>query len=139
MAISTSFGSNCSFKSMYGPSNMSSHLIIRNKGVGQMHPENCKILLYWGCKNFMLVSTGASARPVWEVSHLAHACGTPRVNCCNALNMGLYSGTTFKIHLLQNAAARLLTGASCADDVPFLPYQLAQLPVHFQVQFTCPL
>ena len=77
-------------------------------------------------------------RPVLDRDNLTivvHALVTYRLDYCNALYVGLPLKMTQKLQLVQNAAARLLTGTSYKDHITPVLKELHQLPIHFQSEF----
>ncbi|XP_070800657.1 uncharacterized protein, partial [Pituophis catenifer annectens] len=60
---------------------------------------------------------------------------TSRLDYCNALYMGLPLRSTRRLQLVQNAAARVVTGAAWRSHVTPLLRELHWLPVVFRVRF----
>ncbi|XP_060542108.1 uncharacterized protein LOC132710271, partial [Pantherophis guttatus] len=60
---------------------------------------------------------------------------TSRLDYCNALYMGLPLGCTWRLQLVQNAAAQGIVGATGCSHVTPLLRELQWLPVVFQVRF----
>ena len=74
----------------------------------------------------------------------AHGAHTPQTvpspqnigdHCCNSLYVGLPMERVRKLQQVQNAAARLLTGAGYRDHITSLLQQLHWVPVSYWVQF----
>lgn len=60
---------------------------------------------------------------------------TSRLDYCNSLYLGLPMSTVNRLHMVQNAAARLLTGTKkCQHITPVLAL-LHWLPVRFRIDF----
>ncbi|XP_058024855.1 uncharacterized protein LOC131191095 [Ahaetulla prasina] len=66
---------------------------------------------------------------------VTHALVTSRLDCCNALYMGLPLKSTRKLQLVQNAAARRIEGAPRSSHVTPLLRRLHWLPVVFRMCF----
>ncbi|KAF7241018.1 RNA-directed DNA polymerase from mobile element jockey [Varanus komodoensis] len=77
-------------------------------------------------------------RPYLEYDCLAtvtHALVTSRLNFCNALYMGLPLKMVRILQLVQNRAARLLTGTGCCVHMTPVLRQLHWLPIEVRAQF----
>ncbi|XP_061470050.1 uncharacterized protein LOC133379228 [Rhineura floridana] len=80
----------------------------------------------------------AQLRPYLSKEHLAsviHAMVTSRLDYCNALYVGLPMKTVRKLQLVQNAAARVLTGTKKFDHITPVLAQLHWLPICFRARF----
>ncbi|XP_058042561.1 retinoic acid-induced protein 2 isoform X2 [Ahaetulla prasina] len=66
---------------------------------------------------------------------VTHALVTSRLDYCNALYMGLPLKCTRRLQLVQNAAARVIVGATRCSHVTPLLRSLHWLPVVFRVRF----
>lgn len=64
-----------------------------------------------------------------------HAFVTTRLDYCNALYSGINQTVLSRLQLVQNAAARLLTGTRKYDHISPVLSSLHWLPVHFRVDF----
>ncbi|XP_073670896.1 uncharacterized protein [Paramisgurnus dabryanus] len=70
-----------------------------------------------------------------DLERVIHAFITSRLDYCNSLYFGLPQSSIKRLQMVQNAAARLLTGAKKSDHVTPILASLHWLPVHFRVQF----
>uniref|UniRef100_A0A3B3CT04 Reverse transcriptase domain-containing protein n=1 Tax=Oryzias melastigma TaxID=30732 RepID=A0A3B3CT04_ORYME len=64
-----------------------------------------------------------------------HAMITSRIDYCNSLYFGVTQRSLNRLQLVQNAAARLLTGTSRREHITPVLKSLHWLPVHFRIQF----
>lgn len=64
-----------------------------------------------------------------------HAFVTTRLDYCNALYMGISKKSLARLQLVQNAAARLLTGSRKREHITPILASLHWLPVHFRIDF----
>lgn len=66
---------------------------------------------------------------------LIHAFVTTRLDYCNALYCGISQSSLARLQLVQNAAARLLTGSRKFDHVSPILSSLHWLPVRYRIDF----
>lgn len=64
-----------------------------------------------------------------------HAFVTTRLDYCNALYFGVSHSSIARLQLVQNAAARLLTGTRKFEHITPILSSLHWLPVHFRIHF----
>uniref|UniRef100_A0A670J261 Reverse transcriptase domain-containing protein n=1 Tax=Podarcis muralis TaxID=64176 RepID=A0A670J261_PODMU len=69
------------------------------------------------------------------LARVVHALVISRLDYCNALYEGLPLKVTRKLQLMQNAAARLVTGSGRRDHITPVLRDLHWLPVRFRAQF----
>lgn len=80
----------------------------------------------------------AKIKPVLQKQHfetVIHAFVTTRLDYCNALYLGVNGSSIARLQLVQNAAARLLTGTRKYEHISPILASLHWLPVHFRIQF----
>lgn len=73
--------------------------------------------------------------PKRHLETVIHAFITSRLDYCNALYFGVSQSSLARLQLVQNAAARLLTGARKREHITPILASLHWLPVHFRVNF----
>ena len=66
---------------------------------------------------------------------MSHAFISTRLDYCNALYTGINQASHARLQLVQNAAARLLTGTCKHDHITPILASLHWLPVHFRIHF----
>lgn len=66
---------------------------------------------------------------------VVHALITSRLDYCNSLYFGIDQCSVRRLQLVQNAAARLLTGTRRRDHITPVLSSLHWLPVVFRIQF----
>lgn len=64
-----------------------------------------------------------------------HAFVTSRLDYCNSLYFGLSQSSLSRLQLVQNAAARLLTGTRKYESITPILFKLHWLPVKFRIDF----
>lgn len=64
-----------------------------------------------------------------------HAFVTSRLDYCNALYFGVSDASIRRLQVVQNAAARLLTGTKKSEHITPILISLHWLPVHFRIVF----
>ncbi|XP_055499399.1 uncharacterized protein LOC129701965 [Leucoraja erinacea] len=80
----------------------------------------------------------AKVKPILERQHfetVIHAFISSRLDYCNALYSGVSRASLARLQLVQNAAARLLTGTRKREHITPILASLHWLPVHFRVHF----
>ena len=70
-----------------------------------------------------------------DLERVIHAFISTRLDYCNALYAGLDQSSLSRLQLVQNAAARLLTGTKKRDHITPVLASLHWLPVCFRVDF----
>lgn len=64
-----------------------------------------------------------------------HAFITTRLDYCNALYIGVSETALYRLQLVQNAAARLLTGSRKFEHITPILVSLHWLPIRFRIVF----
>ncbi len=80
----------------------------------------------------------AKIKPYLSGQHfetVIHAFVTTRLDYCNALYVGVSGSSIARLQMVQNAAARLLTGTCKYEHISPILASLHWLPVHFKIQF----
>ena len=70
-----------------------------------------------------------------DFERVIHAFISTRLDYCNALYVGVNQASLARLQLVQNAAARLLTGARKHEHITPILASLHWLPVHFRINF----
>ena len=70
-----------------------------------------------------------------DLEILIHAFITSRLHYCNILCTGLSQSNIHKLQMVQNAAARMLTGTKKREHITPVLAQLHWLPVKFRIDF----
>ncbi len=64
-----------------------------------------------------------------------HAFITTRLNYCNSLYLGISQSSLNRLQMVQNAAARVLTGAPKRENITPVIQLLHWLPVRYRIHF----
>ncbi|XP_042341014.1 uncharacterized protein LOC121942011 [Plectropomus leopardus] len=78
------------------------------------------------------------AKPILSRQHfetVIHAFVTTRLDYCNALYVGVSGSSVARLQMVQNAAARLLTGTRKHEHISPILASLHWLPIHFRISF----
>jgi len=70
-----------------------------------------------------------------DLERVIHAFITTRLDYCNSLYVGVNQATLYRLQIVQNAAARLLTGTRKREHIMPVLASLHWLPVCFRIQF----
>ncbi len=73
--------------------------------------------------------------PRKEFESVIHAFISSRLDYCNTLYVGLDQSSLQRLQLVQNAAARLLTGTKKYEHITPVLASLHWLPVRFKIEF----
>ncbi len=82
-----------------------------------------------------IISRLKSTLSFQDLEKVIHGFITSRLDYCNALYLGLPKSLLARLQMVQNAAARLLTGAKKHDHITPILASLHWLPVSFRIQF----
>lgn len=82
-----------------------------------------------------LLSKAKSYLPYSDLERAIHAFITCRLDYCNSLYCGLDHSSIHRLQLVQNAAARLLTGTRKREHITPVLASLHWLPVSFRINF----
>ncbi len=83
----------------------------------------------------LIISRLKSTLSFQDLDKVIHAFITSRLDYCNSLYLGLPKSLLARLQMVQNAAARLLTGAKKHDHITPILASLHWLPVSFRIQF----
>ncbi len=74
-----------------------------------------------------------------DFERVMHAFVSSRLDYCNSLYVGISQSTLSRLQIVQNAAARLLTGSRKRDHITPILSSLHWLPVHYRIdiKFCC--
>ena len=137
---------------MFGPSSASEppsaylgflahHLKRAVRNVGFFMDQDLKLDRQIGATvkaSFFHLRQLAKVKPFLSPKHLEtiiHALVTSRLDFCNALYLGVSQSSLSRLQLVQNAAARLLTGARKREHITPVLASLHWPPVVFRVHF----
>ena len=122
-----------------GDSTIETSHTVRNLGV--MFDENLTLSSHIKsiCKSasFALYKIGKIRRMLDQntTEKLVHAFVTSRLDSCNSLLLGVSDSEIEKLQLLQNSAARMITGAKKFDHITPVLYSLHWLPIPKRIEF----
>lgn len=88
--------------------------------------------------NFYHLRLLAQIKPVLsfnDFEQVIHAFISTQLDYCSALYAGLNQTSVARLQLVQNAAARLLTGTRTYDHITVILARLHWLPVCFRIEF----
>lgn len=80
----------------------------------------------------------AKIKPILSRQHfeiVIHAFVTTRLDYCNSLYVGVSASSIARLQMVQNAAARLLTGTRKFEHISPILASLHWLPIHFRIDF----
>ena len=80
----------------------------------------------------------AKIKPILSRQHfetVIHAFVTTRLDYCNALYVGVSGSSIARLQMVQNAAARLLTGTCKHEHISPILASLHWLPIQFRIHF----
>ncbi len=82
-----------------------------------------------------LLSKAKSFLSFKELERVIHAFASSRLDYCNSLYMGISQSNINRLQMVQNAAARLLTGTRRFDHISPVLCSLHWLPVCYRIEF----
>ena len=119
--------------------NLSSRTTVKNLGVTfdqdmsfQSHVKQISKTAFFHLRNIAKVRHILSQN---DAEKLVHAFVTSRLDYCNSLLAGCPSKSLKSLQLIQNAAARILTGARRRDHITPSLESLHWLPVRYRIEF----
>ena len=74
-----------------------------------------------------------------DLERVMHAFVTSRLDYCNALYAGINQSTVKRLQIVQNAAARLLTGSRKRSHITPILFSLHWLPIRYRIDFKATL
>uniref|UniRef100_A0A669DV26 Reverse transcriptase domain-containing protein n=1 Tax=Oreochromis niloticus TaxID=8128 RepID=A0A669DV26_ORENI len=89
-------------------------------------------------KSFFQLSQLSKVKPFisfCDLERVLHAFVTTRLDYCNGLYIGIDQASLSRLQMVQNAAARLLTGTRKHEHITPVLASLHWLPVHFRIHF----
>ena len=128
-----------SVETVLGPLSSFSLPCVRNLGVlidsGLKLDKQISPVVKSGFFHLRLLAKVKSYLPIAEFERVIHAFVSSRLDYCNSLYFGLDKASTRRLQLVQNAAARLLTGTRRRDHITPVLASLHWLPVIQRIQF----
>lgn len=135
------FGSpacNVQIKKQLGPLSENAHAYTKNLGVifdnGLKFDKQIISVVRSSFYQLRSIAKLKAFLTVKDLETVIHAFISSRLDYCNSLYLGVAKSSLFRPQMVQNAAARLLTGTRKREHIlPFLAL-LHWLPVEYQVQ-----
>ena len=122
-----------------GPLTANVHTTVKNLGVYFDSSLNFnKQISSVVSSSFYQLRTIAKLKPILtfrDLETVIHAFITSRLDYCNSLYCGLTQSTLHRLQMVQNSAARLLTGTRRREHISPVLAQLHWLPVKYRIQF----
>lgn len=122
-----------------GPLSANAHSYVKNLGV---HLDSSldfnKQISTVVSSGFYQLRTIAKLKPILtprDLETVTHAFITSRLDCCNSLYYGLSQSTLHRLQMVQNSAARLLTGTRKREHITPVLAELHWLPVKYRIDF----
>ena len=126
-------------KSSLGPLSMNLRNTVKNLGVHLDSSLNFnKQVSSVVSSSFYQLRTIAKLKPILshrDLETVIHAFITSRLDYCNSLYHGLTQSTLSRLQMVQNSAARLLTGTKMREHITPVLAQLHWLPVKHRINF----
>ena len=128
-----------SLSSALGPLSNNVNAVVRNLGVmldsSLNFNKQINSVVRSGFYQLRVISNLKSLLTQNDLEILIHAFITSRLDYCNILYTGLTQSNIHKLQMVQNAAARLLTGTKKREHITPVLAQLHWLPVKFRIDF----
>ena len=122
-----------------GPLSASAHTSVKNLGVYLDSSLNFnKQVSSVVSSSFYQLRTISKLKPILTLRDLEtviHAFISSRLDYCNSLYHGLSQSTLHRLQMVQNSAARLLTGTRRRDHITPVLAKLHWLPVKYRIDF----
>lgn len=131
--------SNIQIKKQLGPLSENSHAYTKNLGVifdnGLKFDEQINSVVRSSFYHLRSIAKLKAFLTVKDLETVIHAFISSRLDYCNSLYLGVAKSSLSRLQMVQNAAARLLTGTRKREHILPVLFSLHWLPVEYRVKF----